>query len=75
MDASIAPAQIIFSSTGRLGDLIEDMNRMLGDDAALNHIMKLEEETGENAVRAVPCGARSLLCAAVGGQWARAARH
>ena len=32
-----------FQQAGRLGDLIEDMNRMLsGDDAALNHIMKLE---------------------------------
>ena len=32
-----------FQQAGRLGDLIEDMNRMLsGDDAALTHIMKLE---------------------------------
>ena len=32
-----------FQQAGRLGDLIEDMNRMLsGDDAALSHIMKLE---------------------------------
>ena len=32
-----------FQQAGRLGDLIEDMNRMLsGDDAVLTHIMKLE---------------------------------
>lgn len=32
-----------FQQAGRLGDLIEDMNRMLsGGDAALTHIMKLE---------------------------------
>lgn len=43
MDASIAPAQIIFSRPDGWATSIEDMNRMLsGDDAALNHIMKLE---------------------------------
>ena len=32
-----------FQQAGRLGDLIEDMNRMLsGDDAALTHMIKLE---------------------------------